>query len=347
MATTMTLKRIQREISDLQKEDLGSTGMSLAPSSDDSLFKWSASLPGPEGSPYEGGVFKLDFELAPDYPFSAPKVNFVTRIYHMNISDRGAVCLDVLKHNWSPALSLYKVLLSLSSLLTDPNPKDPLVPSIATSYTRNRKQHDATAREWTRLYALPPTASSSPSSNASATAMPSSSNNTATTVSSSSASSVNTRGRARPQPRRQSASTTTQSSAQQSRRQSGGNDGAVITIPSDSESDSGMHSSDFDFESHDESVGGARSRARAAANRSTNRVAGKRKRPSAASGGPGASGSGTATASSSSSGTVHDLSDDEVTLAGAVTVSTGRERKRMRASAEGVRIVGDVIVIDD
>lgn len=40
----------------------------------------------------------------------------------MNISDRGGVCIDILKNNWSPALSLYKVLLSLSSLLTDPNP---------------------------------------------------------------------------------------------------------------------------------------------------------------------------------------------------------------------------------
>ncbi|THH05717.1 hypothetical protein EW145_g4590 [Phellinidium pouzarii] len=114
-----------------------------------------ASIPGPEGSPYEGGIFKLAVELNANYPFSAPKVTFVTRIYHMNISDRGNICIDVLKENWSPALSLYKVLLSLSSLLTDPNPKDPLVPSIANEYTRNRQKHDGTAREWTRIYALP------------------------------------------------------------------------------------------------------------------------------------------------------------------------------------------------
>jgi ubiquitin-protein ligase len=42
----------------------------------------------------------------------------------MNISDRGNVCIDILKHNWSPALSLFKVMLSLSSLLTDPNPRE-------------------------------------------------------------------------------------------------------------------------------------------------------------------------------------------------------------------------------
>lgn len=58
---------------------------------------------------------------------------------------------QLLKNAWSPALSLYKVILSLSSLLTDPNPADPLVPHIAHEYKRDRKKHDETAREWTKL----------------------------------------------------------------------------------------------------------------------------------------------------------------------------------------------------
>ncbi|KAJ7856695.1 ubiquitin-conjugating enzyme/RWD-like protein [Mycena olivaceomarginata] len=146
-----TLKRINKEISDVKKEDLGD--ITLVPSDD--LFVWHGTLPGPEGSVYEGGIFKIAVNLPPDYPFSAPKVTFKTRIYHMNISDQGNICIDILKHNWSPALSLFKVILSLSSLLTDPNPKDPLVPSIAAQYTRNRKLHDSTARQWTDLYARP------------------------------------------------------------------------------------------------------------------------------------------------------------------------------------------------
>jgi len=146
------MKRIQREISDLKKEDLGS--IVLEPT--DNLQIWRGVIPGPEGSVYEGGVFQMEILLPNDYPFSAPRVVFKTRIYHMNISEQGGICIDILKNNWSPALSLFKVMLSLSSLLTDPNPKDPLVPSIANQYVRSRKLHDAAARQWTEQYAKPP-----------------------------------------------------------------------------------------------------------------------------------------------------------------------------------------------
>ncbi|KIY69403.1 hypothetical protein CYLTODRAFT_393710 [Cylindrobasidium torrendii FP15055 ss-10] len=145
-------KRIQKEISELSKESLGD--ITLGPS-DHNLYIWHGSLPGPEGSPYEGGVYEIEIQLGTDYPFSAPRAVFKTRIYHMNISEQGGICIDILKNNWSPALSLFKVMLSLSSLLTDPNPKDPLVPNIASQYISNRKLHDQTARQWTSLYAKP------------------------------------------------------------------------------------------------------------------------------------------------------------------------------------------------
>ncbi|KAI9457598.1 ubiquitin-conjugating enzyme/RWD-like protein [Lactarius psammicola] len=157
-----TLKRIHREIADLKKEDLG--GISVGPISADKPFLWKARIPGPEGSVYEGGAFNVEITLGHDYPFSAPKVLFLTRIYHMNISEKGNVCIDILKNNWSPALSIFKVVLSLSSLLTDPNPSDPLVPSIATEFLRKRPTHDQTARSWTELYAKPTPPPTPPSS---------------------------------------------------------------------------------------------------------------------------------------------------------------------------------------
>ncbi|CAE6437820.1 unnamed protein product [Rhizoctonia solani] len=150
--TGMTLKRIQKEMKDLQNEDTG--GITLTPS-DHSLFEWTGTLPGPEGSVYEGGEFHVEITLPSDYPFHSPRLRLKTKIYHMNINDQGGICLDILKNAWSPALSLYKVMLSLSSLLTDPNPNDPLVPSIANEYTRRRKVHDTTARRWVQLHAQP------------------------------------------------------------------------------------------------------------------------------------------------------------------------------------------------
>merc|ERR1712096_272689 len=104
--------------------------------------------------PYEGGLFFLKIQFPQDYPFKPPKIKFQTKIYHCNINDKGGICLDILKEQWSPALTLKKVLISICSLLHDPNPDDPLVPEIAKLYKTNRAAHDNAAREYTERNAF-------------------------------------------------------------------------------------------------------------------------------------------------------------------------------------------------
>merc|ERR1712022_58478 len=146
----MALKRINKELLDLGKEP--PANCSAGPVGDD-MFNWQATIMGPPDSAYQGGVFFLNINFPSDYPFKPPKVAFTTKIYHCNVNSNGAICLDILKDQWSPALTISKVLLSICSLLTDPNPDDPLVPEIAHLYKTNREMFTKTAKEWTQKYA--------------------------------------------------------------------------------------------------------------------------------------------------------------------------------------------------
>uniref|UniRef100_A0A672P4Q7 E2 ubiquitin-conjugating enzyme n=1 Tax=Sinocyclocheilus grahami TaxID=75366 RepID=A0A672P4Q7_SINGR len=118
------------------------------------VFHWQATIMGPNDSPYQGGVFFLTIHFPTDYPFKPPKVAFTTRIYHPNINSNGSICLDILRSQWSPALTISKVLLSICSLLCDPNPDDPLVPEIARIYKTDNEKYNRIAREWTQKYAM-------------------------------------------------------------------------------------------------------------------------------------------------------------------------------------------------
>jgi len=146
-----SLTRIQRELADLRKDP--PSNCTAGPIHETDLFKWEGMIFGPSETPYQGGVFKVLIHFGMEYPFKPPHIQFTTKIYHPNINAAGAICLDILKSQWSPALTISKVLLSISSLLCEPNPDDPLVPDIAHQYRTNRVIYDHTARQWTEMYA--------------------------------------------------------------------------------------------------------------------------------------------------------------------------------------------------
>ncbi|ANZ77917.1 BA75_05204T0 [Komagataella pastoris] len=120
---------------------------------EDNLRYFQVTIQGPKESPYQDGLFKLELYLPDDYPMVAPKVRFLTKIYHPNIDRLGRICLDVLKKNWSPALQIRTILLSIQALLSAPNPDDPLSNEVAEHWKRDEQDAIATAKEYTRLYA--------------------------------------------------------------------------------------------------------------------------------------------------------------------------------------------------
>jgi ubiquitin-conjugating enzyme E2 D/E len=144
--------RIKNELKLLKSDP--PANCSAGPIDDANIYKWQATLMGPIDTPYEGGVFYLDIHFSEEYPFKPPKICFTTRIYHPNINSSGGICLDILKEQWSPALTVSKVLLSICSLLSDPNPDDPLVESIAKLYIRNIEEYKIKARAFTMQYAM-------------------------------------------------------------------------------------------------------------------------------------------------------------------------------------------------
>lgn len=111
-------------------------------------------IAGPQDSPFEEGTFKLEIFIPQEYPRAAPKVCFMTKVYHPNLDKLWRIYLAILKDKWSSALQICTVVLSIQALLIAPNPYDPLAYDTAEQWKTNESQAIETARTWTRLYAM-------------------------------------------------------------------------------------------------------------------------------------------------------------------------------------------------
>ena len=121
-------------------DDKTQEGIQATPAGD-SLFNWEAVIFGPDDTVWEGGVFNLIIEFSDDYPNKAPKVKFVTKMFHPNIYNDGSICLDILSHMWSPVYDVSSILTSIQSLLTDPNINSPANNTAAVMYSNNYQEY--------------------------------------------------------------------------------------------------------------------------------------------------------------------------------------------------------------
>ncbi|BFG32243.1 hypothetical protein CerSpe_185170 [Prunus speciosa] len=145
--------RVQKELQECSR-DVERSGIKVSPKSDSSLARLIGTIPGPIGTPYEGGTFQIDIALPDAYPFEPPKMKFTTKVWHPNISSQsGAICLDILKDQWSPALTLKTALLSVQALLSAPQPDDPQDAVVAQQYLKDYQTFVGTARYWTESFA--------------------------------------------------------------------------------------------------------------------------------------------------------------------------------------------------
>ncbi|XP_077490989.1 uncharacterized protein LOC144101731 [Amblyomma americanum] len=151
-ASAVALARIRRDLEELRFRPLAN--WSAGPSHSNDPFRWLATLLGPEETPYEGGAFVLRIRFPKDYPFKPPKVKMVTKIYHPNLVAETPVCLDILTSNWSPAVSISDVMLSICSLLRAPDMDHPLNHEVALVYKENPALFRSTARRWTEEHAI-------------------------------------------------------------------------------------------------------------------------------------------------------------------------------------------------
>lgn len=147
----MSNKRIIKEFAQLQKENLD--GVTIYIDNECARHMY-VDMMGPKETPFEGGKFRIELFLDATYPINAPRARFLTKIYHPNMDPTGAICLDILKDKWSPALQIRSLILSLSALMSEPNVNDPLNVQISKIWKENRKEAEKIAREWTKLYAV-------------------------------------------------------------------------------------------------------------------------------------------------------------------------------------------------
>ncbi len=117
------------------------------------VFHWQITLIPPQGTDYEGGFFKLEAKFSEEYPLYAPKMKFLTKIYHCNVDDLGHICLNTIKEKWTKSFTMEDVLNHIIILLYKQNPESPLNDPAADLYKKSRSEFKEKVKQYIKDYA--------------------------------------------------------------------------------------------------------------------------------------------------------------------------------------------------
>lgn len=145
-------RRINNELKVIQSNNQYSSLFNIT-SDQSNMYVWIISIKGPETTIYENYKFDLHVEFTDNYPLNPPNIKFLTPIQHININPEGDICLDTLKNKWSSSSNMTNVIMSIISLLIDPNPSDPFNPTLADLYTTNIDLYNAKIKQWCDKFA--------------------------------------------------------------------------------------------------------------------------------------------------------------------------------------------------
>eukprot|EP00045_Choanoeca_perplexa_P017844 m.268449 g.268449 ORF g.268449 m.268449 type:complete len:165 (+) comp17652_c0_seq1:139-633(+) len=157
----MPLKRLMKEHKALMED--APPGILAGPVQEDNFFEWEAFVTGPEDTPFEFGVFRAVLTFPKDYPNSPPTMRFTSDLFHPNIYSDGRVCISIIhppgadpsgyehsSERWSPVQSVDKILLSVVSMLAEPNDESPANVDAAKLWRESRTKFHKRARQCVR-----------------------------------------------------------------------------------------------------------------------------------------------------------------------------------------------------
>ena len=146
------MKTIKKELENLINEPIYTCGVTAGLINPNDVFHWRITMIGPKNTPYEGGLFNIIADFPDNYPQQAPKMRFLNKMYHCNVSSEGNICISTL-NKWKPGTTMTELLPLIFALFFMQNPNDPYDNNVANLYKNDKAQFDQIARDYTQKYA--------------------------------------------------------------------------------------------------------------------------------------------------------------------------------------------------